>query len=508
VLPLKLGTDEQFSQLRSILENCGYTEQAICERTGIARIQQFTSIHEGREDHLHITDPLDALIRLLLDCETVALPDLVRHLPAGAVEVLTELDVARPVDGDPAILASTASVYPVAGVFIASDRVFLVGSAKLSLPEDVVYAAITHNTGRFLSFIPADPCGTLLDLCTGSGVAALAGAAKYARHAWASDLGARSVHFSEFNRRLNGLSNVSAVLGDLYAAVPGLTFDRILAHPPYVPAEEQKLLFRDGGEDGEQIFRRVVEGLPSALNPGGRAYILTRATDREGAPLEQRIRQWLGPSHGDFDVLLAIHEEEPGPDEAERIMRSRSDRPVKLARGGELYKRLKVTGLLYVLVIVQRHREPRTPVTARNHKARTAASLEIEWFRSWYARNSDPDFPEFLCSAHPRPSERFRLEVHHAFRDGVLGAIEFLVKVDHPFPTCASVEPWVAYLFGYCDGKRNTREVLAELRGAEVVAPDYSEAQFLEILSRFIAEGLLEIPECPLPVHPGQPTED
>ena len=42
-----------------------------------------------------------------------------------------------------------------------------------------------------------------------------------------------------------------------------------MTHPPYIPAKETELIFRDGGKDGEQIIRRAVEGLPRFLRPGG-----------------------------------------------------------------------------------------------------------------------------------------------------------------------------------------------------------------------------------------------
>src|SRR5690606_29151931 len=126
---------------------------------------------------------------------------------------------------------------------------------------DFVFSAITSLTGTFLSQLPDAPCERCLELCAGTGTAALA-AAKQAGHVWATDLTARSTRFAEFNARLNNLQNVTAVQGDLYEPVLGLTFDRIVAHPPYVPATETQMVYRDGGEDGEQVIRGILQGLP------------------------------------------------------------------------------------------------------------------------------------------------------------------------------------------------------------------------------------------------------
>lgn len=498
MFPLKLGTDEQFRSLRSMLAQCGYTEEAVCKRVGIPRISHFISIHEGRSASHDLKDALDALIRLLMDGEAVSSESLGQHLPPGAVDTLLGLDVVRPVDDDPALLGATAILYCVNGLFIASDRIFPI-RGNSSMPEDIVYSAITANTERFLSFVPSDPCGSLLDLCTGSGVAALVGAAKYAQRAWATDLAGRSVHFSEFNRRLNALPNVCAVQGDLYSAVEGLTFDRILAHPPYVPAEQQKVLFRDGGKDGELIFRRIIEGLPGFLNPGGRAYILTRATDRDGAPLEQRIRKWLGPAHSEFDVFLLIQKEQPGPDEFERLATRLADGPVRLGPNAQVLRDLEVTSLLYVLVVVQRQDAPRRAINARSRKAPEATNEAVEWFRLWHLRTAAPDFFETIVQSRPRPAERFRLSVTHGLQQGRLAPIDFRLKTDYPYVTDATVEPWIAIMIGFCDGERSVREVFEELRAQEVIEQDSSEEEFVSILSQLIGGGFLEVGEHPLP---------
>jgi SAM-dependent methyltransferase len=117
-----------------------------------------------------------------------------------------------------------------------------------------------------------------------------------AGHVWATDISTRCTIFAEFNRRLAGLENMTVVEGDMYAPVEGLTFDRIVTHPPYIPAKQTELIFRDGGEDGEQIIRRAVEGLPRFLRPGGKFYALLMATDREGEDFQQRIRNGWGQS--------------------------------------------------------------------------------------------------------------------------------------------------------------------------------------------------------------------
>ena len=57
----------------------------------------------------------------------------------------------------------------------------------------------------------------------------------------------------------------------------------------------------------EQILRRLVEGVPRHLRPGGSFYTFVTAADCEGQPFEDRLRLWLGEAQAEFDVVLAAH---------------------------------------------------------------------------------------------------------------------------------------------------------------------------------------------------------
>jgi SAM-dependent methyltransferase len=499
MFPLKLGSDDRFRRLHAGLTECGFSEQAICGRCQIPAIFRFTTLREGRPTGEAVHDRLDALIRLLMDGHALPAGQLRALLPETLLDDLLALDVVRPTAADPSLLGATVHLYCVGRLFIASDRTFPLDRDDTRTREDVVYPAITANTGRFLSFLPSDPCQRLLDLCAGTGVAALAAASSYARHAWAADLGARSTHFAEFNRRMNLLPNVSAVQGDLFSAVSGLQFDRIVAHPPYVPAAEQKILFRDGGEDGELVFRRIVEGLPDFLSPGGRAYVLTRATDREGAPLQDRVRQWLGPRQADFDVFIVTHSEQPGPEEIRKLAAKYQGDLLDAGAAVPIPPSLKVTAILYAVIIVQRHDSSRPPLTNRCRKAIDLAAGAIEWFRLWHARAADPAFPPILLSSRPRPNPTFRLEVTHAFRNGALTPIDFQLKTDYPYLSNARIQPWLTFLLGLCDGSRTIREIIRELRSQEVVDDQTTGDELLSIFVQLLGSGFLEIDEYPLP---------
>lgn len=117
-------------------------------------------------------------------------------------------------------------------------------------------------------------CESTLDLCTGSGIQA-ALTARNSRQAVAVDINPRAVHFAALNFSLNQLSTAEAVLGDLYEPVKDRRFDRVTANPPFVMSPTLHVRYRDGGARGDEILRRILDGLPAHLNPGAFAQIVT-----------------------------------------------------------------------------------------------------------------------------------------------------------------------------------------------------------------------------------------
>ena len=125
----------------------------------------------------------------------------------------------------------------------------------------------------------------VLDLCTGTGCIALSMAGERpGTHVVATDLSPQAVALAEHNREVLGLADAVDVYEcDLAAAVPEElmgTFSVLVSNPPYIPSavvptlpEEvagfEPHLALDGGADGLDLFRRILELAPRALVPGG-----------------------------------------------------------------------------------------------------------------------------------------------------------------------------------------------------------------------------------------------
>ena len=318
------------------------------------------------------------MIRLFLDCDSVG-GDVLKRLWASRCFRLSGNSIwsasipKRPISGTHRRLVSGGGrVYRIRPAVCNPS-----GCRTDTVSPDYVYPAISSNTRRFLRALPPQPCDAFLDLCSGSGAAALIAASGYARHAWSLDITPRSTHFAEFNRLLNGIENVTVLNGDLFQPVIGRTFDRIAAHPPYVPAAEQQMIFRDGGSDGEQITAAIIREIPSYLRAGGAFYAVAQATDREGEPFEERVRKWLGAASSDFDVVL-VETEVPPPNPFEQLLSARR-RFKQILENKFLFSQLKVTGIFYGTILLRRHKGAQTPITTRVAQDRLSNWRLAEW---------------------------------------------------------------------------------------------------------------------------------
>jgi release factor glutamine methyltransferase len=121
-----------------------------------------------------------------------------------------------------------------------------------------------------------------LDLCTGSGcVAVTLGRERPTSSLVAVDLSADALAVARENALRLGAYNVAFVQGDLFAALlPTARFDLVTANAPYIPSAEiatlqpevrdfEPRLALDGGADGLDLVRRIVDAAPSFLRPGG-----------------------------------------------------------------------------------------------------------------------------------------------------------------------------------------------------------------------------------------------
>lgn len=169
---------------------------------------------------------------------------------------------------------------PVA--YITGHREFM--SLDFAVGEGILIPR--PDTETLVEFV-LEHCGNvpqkMIDICTGSGCVAVS-LAHYlpAAQIIAADVSACCVETARRNAAANGVAEqVEVVQWDIFAPPPiEMRFDCMVSNPPYIRPVVIETLARevkeyeprialDGGADGLQFYRRLLELAPLLLEPGG-----------------------------------------------------------------------------------------------------------------------------------------------------------------------------------------------------------------------------------------------
>ncbi|HYP14021.1 MAG TPA: class I SAM-dependent methyltransferase [Bryobacteraceae bacterium] len=488
---VKLGSEADFERVRQLLLQSDYTSNRVVERFDLPTLGYFDDDFDRAQISPWHDSAVGILIRLFIELHRVDEQAARQHLDDDSLTALQSLGLLTLEDG---MFSATSALYPTGGVWIASDLWQRPDRQPFHPGQDVVYSALVANAFRFLTFMPRLPAEAALDLCCGTGVAALSAAKQFAQQAYATDIAERSIQYAEFNRRLNGLENVTLGVGDLYEPVRGKTFDRIYVHPPYVPVLRPKYIYHDGGEDGESISRRIVTDLPQYLRPGGMLYMLAMLTDRE-QPTEQRLRQWLGESAEEFDVTFWTVWTRT-PEEYAVQAGTRSPTPLEDIKAfKEMFDRHGVKSLAYGNVYIQRHRQPREAFTIRRNLGQNTGPADIRRVIQLETLRREPGGYEQILNSRVSANLDTELRVHHKLTaQGWEPGSNLLITTD-PFPMEARVDLWAPYLLAVCleSQTKTVREIFRELQEQDVLPQKADPIEFAQALSVLVSGGFLSL---------------
>ncbi len=487
-----LGRTGRFAELLRLLQSVDYTDEFIRTRFKLPRPEDFELDRKKRASLPEPESAADILAAVFLAGEPADLNAATRMLGREAIDLLRGMGllIAEPEKGR---CHATVALYPVENLYLASDRWSHPDGLPWPGPEDMVYPAFIPNTRLFLHHLPERPAGDFLDLCAGTGAAALLAAKRGAAHAWSVDIADRSTQFAEFNRRLNGLANVHPVTSDLYQNLESRRFDVIVAHPPYVPALQPKWIFFSGGQDGEDITRRTVEGLPDHLNDGGVFLALTMGGDRAQQPFESRIRKWLGEHEGEFDIALIVRKELDPQEFAMRANRETIRTREESEAWSQLFANLRILSLVYGFVCIQRRSNSRKTFTVRRQMAPAASRSPWEWLLAWETAASGDQLTRLILDSTLHASRETEFEVIHRLANGAWDPSSYKLRTGHPFSMECVAQPWMAHLLSLCDGRATGREVLMELIRNEVLPGAASQDEFARAVATLASGGFLEV---------------
>ena len=154
------------------------------------------------------------------------------------------------------------------------------------------------------------PVDTALDLGCGCGVQSLL-LAGHANRVVATDVNPRALQMAALATQLSGVEDqVDLRSGSLYEPID-TRFDLIVSNPPYVmsPPEEHgaRLVYRDGGLEGDALVESVVRGAPARLNEGGALQVLANWAQVDGQPWQDRLATWVEGTGADLWVVERDH---------------------------------------------------------------------------------------------------------------------------------------------------------------------------------------------------------
>ncbi|MDE2376232.1 50S ribosomal protein L3 N(5)-glutamine methyltransferase [Bradyrhizobium sp.] len=154
---------------------------------------------------------------------------------------------------------------------------------RVIVPRSFVGELLDSHLGGEGGSLIDDPAAIerVLDLCTGSGCLAILAAHHFPNaQVDAVDVARGAIEVAARNVADHGLEDrVTLHRGDLFAPLGNARYDLIITNPPYVDAEgmaslppecraEPKLAF-DGGADGLDVVRRILQDAPDHLTPDG-----------------------------------------------------------------------------------------------------------------------------------------------------------------------------------------------------------------------------------------------
>jgi SAM-dependent methyltransferase len=502
--PLEMVSSEQFAKLREHFVRCGLNEAALRQRLDVppGRELDLAALSARPPQKPKAGDGLDALIYLFILGESLPAADAQSFFSSTVWATLRQTHLIESDPADANRCLSPVALYPIRDLFIVSDRWNNPDHFPRQMFPDIVYPSLTKSARQFIDFTSYAACEDFLELCAGTAPAALL-AARSVKNVWATDIAERSIDFARFNAALNGIHNVTVAKGDLYQPVEGRTFDRIAAHPPYVPVLKTAEIFYGGGEVGEEITKRIIAELPARLKPGGRLYCRTMGAERPGHSFEQRIREWLGAKQADFDVaLFSLIVLEPRQFALEETLNKNGGRE-QFAQWEKMFSKNDVRELVIGVVIIERHTDQRPSFTIRRTIGGNTPAAALEWAMKWEAELQKEGAAKRLLEAKLVANPNTEIVVRHVLRDGEISPENFTLMIDLPFATDCKAQPWMALLLPRCDGKTTVADLFEIAKQNGWIVPETPAEEFSRLLATLISGGFLQTEDFRLPAAAG-----
>ena len=434
-------------------------------------------------------EPLATLIRLFVLAVPVAADSAAAALAPLTLDRAAAMNLVAH-DGGPGLVRPLLRVIPAGPVLVAHDL-----TPDLSrLPRDVVMG-VSPTSWTLANLTFRRPVETALDVGTGCGVQALL-MARHAGRVTATDVNGRALAFTRFSAALNGLDNVELVEGDLFEPLAGRRFDLVVGNPPFVVSPDDEFAYRDGGRQGDDLSRAVVEGAAAALAAGGFAQVLVSWLHAGDDDWSEPLRRWTDGL--DCDAwLFRFESQDP---ETYTVAWNRPLEPdperhaTAVARWLDYFDAHGVEAIGYGAVALRRRSAASGAPWVRARSVDgipTGPAGEQVW--GLFAAVS---FLERVGGAEGLAEQRFlvddrlRIEQVLRLREGALEVEEALLRLEAGLAMAAEIDEYTAGLLTALQQGATLSEAFAE---AAVLLGDQLEQEGLWRATLDLVEGLLEL---------------
>lgn len=490
-----LNDPEVFRSLRGVLDAAGFTDGEILERLGAKDIASVLGndisllLHRTRKG-----TPLDTLIRLFL-MEVPTEVEAVRNaIQPMKIETWVKLRLIQ-IDGNSAI--ANIKLLPYRNLILAFDPL-------KSLQTEMGYAyvmGIGSSSLTLSNLTIRRHSRSTLDLGTGCGFQALL-ASQHSGHVIAVDRNPRAVQFAAFNAKLNGVSNIEFLEGDLFEPVRGRKFDLVISNPPYVISPEMRYIYRDSGMEGDQICQKIVRQVPEFLEEDGYCQILCNWAEYSGQDWRERIAGWFEGTGCDAWV---IRTEKRDADLYASLWIQHTER-------GGFPERTK-----YFQEWMDYYQQHHIDAIGAGAITMRRSSTHANWFRA------DDDLEKMLgpCGDHIvrgfelrdflgtvrddaalldtclRISPHVHLELKFEPSSEKWAEISAQMRLTRGLPYVGNIDPYVANLLIGCNGQQKLGDLLVKMATSLELDPGNIATALCDVVRRLIERGFLLPPTLP-----------
>ena len=362
--------------------------------------------------------------------------------------------------------------------------------------EDPNFVMGVTNSTRSLAYVtPRQHVGSVLDLGTGSGIEAVL-AARHSDHVVATDVNDRAVALARATALLNNAENIEVRKGSWFEPVEGERFDLIVTNPPFVISPEDRLVYRDGGLEADDLCREIVADFPGHLAPCGFAVMMAQWARRTGEDWSSTPIRWLDPLDVDG---IAIRYGAMTPREYAVIWnqftnKSARERHRTVSRWVEYYDQLGLDQIYEGALAVMSHpshgkRPPHRWVVPASRTLDAPGGDQLRRVLNGHVSIEGATTVDLLTAV-PRPVDGHSLYQQIRFEDGqyVMGQIR--CGFDQGLGIDTSLTPEELPLVLSIDGVHTVTEILDALAPQVQLEPDHAAS----VVTRLVLAGLLELP--------------